>query len=277
MPKEIADMFGYTKGIYVNASEHYNGLMHPFLNMKFKAMVFFQGEAEGGTNSNPSSSTYARDFEALMTELRNRWGFDFPVYNVQISDYPGEECETNWTHVGEVRSQQYDAYKKMTGIRLIPSYDIGSKSTDPDGAHSPYKKALADRIVALALADLYNKGSEDDALAPEPDEINVISSTDEEKVIEIKFKNTGSGLVSLSGTDAVSGFVYGNTVHPYGAGSTTVNGTIVSNDTVRVIVSAGCKYIGYACTQRTMEKDVPTAQLYNSNDLPALAFDLKIK
>ena len=277
MPKEVADTFGYTKGIYVNASEHYNGLMHPFLNLKFTAMVFFQGEAEGGTNSYPASKTYARDFEALMTELRNRWGFDFPIYNVQISDYPGQECETHWTHVGEVRAQQYDAYKAMSGIRLIPSYDIGSKSTDPDGAHSPYKKELADRIVNIALADLYGIGKAEDALAPEPSDIKVISSTGEEKEIEIKFKYTGGGLTSLSKTDKVSGFVYGSTEHPYDEGSTAVSGTIVSADTVRMTVPAGCGYIGYACEQRTVLKDVPTAQLYNSNGLPALAFYLELK
>ena len=277
MPKETADKFSYKKGIYVNAAEHYNGLINPFVGMSFKAMVFFQGEAEGGTNSVPSSMNYARDFEALMTELRSRWGFDFPIYNVQISDYPGEECETYWTHVGDVRAQQYDAYKKMSGVRLIPSYDIGSKTTDPDGAHSPYKKELSDRISSLALADLYGVGKADDALAPEPDKITVVSSTAQEKVIDIKFKYAGDGLVSLSGSDTVSGFMSGKSVHPYLNEKNTVSGKIISKDTVRVTVPANCLYIGYASAYRTMKDDVPVMQLYNSNGLPALAFYLELK
>ena len=278
MPIELANQFNYTKGIFVAPAEHYNGLMHPFLKMKFKAMVFFQGEAEGGGNSVPSSSNYARDLEALITELRSRWGFDFPVYNVQLSNYTGEECETYWTHVGEVRSQQYDAYKVMSNMDLIPSYDIGSKNTDADGAHSPYKQALADRITDLALAELYGKGNTEDALAPEPAEITVVSETASEKVIEIKFANVGEGLTSLSGTSEASGFVYGKTVHPYTYGNKSVSGQIISADTVRVTVSADCKYIGYACMQLTATKDdVLIPQLYNSYNLPPLAFYLELK
>ena len=278
MPIELVNQFGYTKGIYVGPAEHYNGLMHPFLKMKFKAMVFFQGEAEGGTNSVPTSYNYARDLEALIAEYRNRWGFDFPVYNVQISNYTGEECETYWTHVGEVRAQQYDAYKVMTGTRLTPSFDLGSKSTDPDGAHSPYKKELADRIVDLALADLYGTGSADDALAPEPEQITVVSTTDTEKVIEIKFANAGEGLVSLSGTSEASGFVCGKAVHPYSSTCRTVSGEIISADTVRVTVPADAVYIGYACMQLTATSDdVLIPQLYNSHDLPPLAFYLQFE
>ena len=278
MPIEIANQFNYTKGIFVAPAEHYNGLMHPFLKMKFKAMVFFQGEAEGGGNSVPTSSNYARDLEALITELRSRWGFDFPVYNVQLSNYTGEECETYWTHVGEVRSQQYDAYKVMSSMRLIPSYDIGSKSTDPDGAHSPYKQELAARITDLALAELYGIGNAADALAPEPEQITVVSTTDKEKVVEIKFANVGEGLTSLSGTSEASGFVYGKTVHPYTYGNKTATGQIISADTVRVTVSADCKYIGYACMQLTATSDdVLIPQLYNSFNLPPLAFYLELK
>lgn len=278
MPKELADEFGYVKGIFAAPGEHYNGLMHPFLRMKFKGMVFFQGEAEGGTNSVPSSPEYARDFEALMTELRSRWGFDFPIYNVQISDYPGEETETNWTHVGEVRTKQYDAYKNMAGVRLIPSFDLGSKSTDREGAHSPYKKELADRIADLVLADIYGIGSADKALAPEPESVTVVSSSADEKVIDIKFKNTGSGLVSLSKTDVVSGFACGETEHPYDDVLTEVSGKITSADTVRVTVPGDAEYIGYACMKRTAtENDVLKTQLYSSNNLPALAFYLELK
>lgn len=277
MPKELADSFGYKKGIYVNPGDMYNGLTHPFLNMKFKGMIFFQGESEGGGNSVPSSTTYARDFKAYMNELRSRWGFDFLIYNIQLSNYVGEECETYWTHVGEVRAQQYDAYKVMSGIRLIPSYDLGSKTTDPDGAHSPRKKDLADRVSSVILADVYDTGAEGDVLAPEPVEITVVSSTSEGKVLDIKFTNVGTGLSSLSGTDTVSGFVYGKTAHPYTYGNVKTSGTIISADTVRVTVSAAAKYIGYASMAQTAENDVPITELYNSNDLPALAFYLEIK
>ncbi len=277
MPKETADKYNYTKGIFASPGSYYNALTHPFLKMKIKGMIFFQGEAEGGTNSVPSSKDYARDFEALMTELRSRWGVDFPVYNVQLSNYVGDEADINWTHVGEVRAQQYEAYKTMSGVKLIPSYDLGSKTTDPDGVHSPYKEALANRISALILADLYGVGSADKALAPEPAQITKVSSNDGEKTIEIKFINVGEGLISTGGSDSVSGFYCGTNEHPYDYYLTAVTAKIVSKDTVRLTVPASCGYIGYACTKRVDTNDVLNTQLYSSNELPALAFYLELE
>ena len=54
MPKELADEFGYVKGIFAAPGEHYNGLMHPFLRMKFKLNTNKRNvEACAGSNSAP--------------------------------------------------------------------------------------------------------------------------------------------------------------------------------------------------------------------------------
>ena len=107
---------------------------------------------------------------------------------------------------------------------------------------------------------------------------NQISTTDTEKVIEIKFANAGEGLVSLSGTSEASGFVCGKAVHPYSSTCQNVSGEIISADTVRVTVPADAVYIGYACMQLTATSDdVLIPQLYNSHDLPPLAFYLQFE
>ena len=274
MPKELADQFGYTKGGAVGVSKYYNGLINPFLKMKFTAMVFFQGESESFRGADPAPKNYARDFEALMTELRSRWGFDFPIYNIQLSDYTAK-AETEYPYainVSYVRAQQYNAYKKMSGVRLIPSYDLGAREGYANFLHSPYKKELAERVADLVLAEIYGVGSVDAALAPEPEKITVVSSTEDQKVIEIKFKNVGDGLRSSGGSDTVTGFAYGRTIQPNSLTATT--GKIISSDTVQLTVSAKCTYVGYANISH-VEKG--TAQLYNSYGLPALAFHLSVK
>lgn len=262
MPKELVAKFKYKVGGNVSPSAYYNALMHPFLNMKFKAMVFFQGESEAFAGANPAPKKYARDFEAVMTEYRRLWGFDFPIYNVQLSDYTAAGSKS-CINVGQVRTEQYNAYKAMTGIRLIPSYDLGAEEGDPNHFHSPYKKELAERIVPLILADLYGMGDINDALAPEPVEITL---SEDKTYFTVRFENVGEGLVSTSGDNTVAGFAVGKL-----AKLTPAEAEIISKDTVKVYVpkGAGSLGIGYAAITHVTDE---TVQLYNSNGIPALAF-----
>ena len=267
MPENLVTQFKYKIGGNVSPSGYYNVLVHPFLNMKFKAMVFFQGESESFAGANPTPKKYARDFEALMTEYRRLWGFDFPIYNVQLSDYTAEGSKT-CTNVGQVRGQQYDAYKAMTGVRLIPSYDLGAKEGYFNYFHSPYKKELGERVAKLILADLYGIGTAEDALAPEPAEIKL---SDDKTYFTVKFANVGEGLKSTGEDNKVAGFAVGKI-----AKLTKVEAEIISSDTVKVYVPSGTNVtaIGYAAITHVTSEDV---QLYNSNDIPALAFYLEVK
>ncbi len=266
MPKELVDEYRYRLGGNVGPSEYYNALIHPFIRVKFKGMVFFQGESEAFNNANPSPKKYTRDFMALMTEYRNRWGFEFPIYNVQLSDYTAK-AEPSMQNVGYIRSQQYNAYTGMTGVRLIPSYDLGANEGYWNYMHSPKKKELANRIADLALADQYGIGSADAALAPEPETVTLSA---DKTYVTIKFKNVGTGLKSSTGENTFAGFTLGqiNLPKKYVA----VSGEIISEDTVRVNIpeeTTKLTGIGYACQPHITKEN---CQLYNSNDLPALAF-----
>ena len=271
MPKEVASSFGYTTGGTVGLSEYYNGLTHPFLKLQFTGMVFFQGESDSSAGADSYANNYARNFEALMNELRSRWGFDFPIYNVQLSDYTSQSV-SGFPLVGVVRAQQYKAYKNMTGVRLIPSYDLGADESDANYLHSPYKKALGYRIADLILADVYGVGSADAALAPEPVSVKVVSRNNDMKTVEIKFANVGDGLVSQAGGNTFNGCVYGSNSSPKSV--TKVSGKITAKDTVQITVSGKATYAGYACAAHVADSDV---QLLNSYGLPVLAFYLPIQ
>lgn len=278
MPKELADSLGYTKGSQLKPAYFYNALAHPFLKMKFKGMVFCQGESESFYGANPPASNYDRDFEALMTELRSRWGFDFPIFNIQLSDYTSKSVDQTSTggylpNTGVVRMNQYKAYKNMNGVRLIPAYDLGSDEGDANYLHSPYKKELANRVADLILADIYSVGQTEKAFAPEPLSITVTGTSGSQKTIEIKFKNTGNGLKTTDGSDTFSGFVSGRTSLPI-YNTADVTGKIISKDTVRITVASNMKYIGLACRAHVAKTD---AKLVNSYGLPAPAFYLPIQ
>lgn len=272
MPKELANSLGYTTGFMMKPADYYNALTHPFLKMKFTGMVFCQGESETFVGANPPAANYARDFEALMTELRNRWGFDFPIYNIQLTDYTSQSVES-CPNTGYVRVQQYNAYKNMNGVRLIPAYDLGADEGYSNYLHSPYKKELGDRVADLVLAEIYGKGALEAALAPEPETISVARQGDN-KVVTVKFKNAGEGLKASNGSDSVGGFVYGRTKQPGNYAITQVSAKIISKDTVQITVPSKTIYIGCACKVNVPKTDV---RLVNSYGLPATAFYLPLE
>ena len=278
MPADLASSLGYGSNYtYTNygTGRYYNALAHPFLGLKFTGMIFFQGESETGRDA--TAEKYKRDFKAYMTEMRSRFGFDFPIYNIQLTDYTSKAAtEYGWTNVGYLRAQQYGAYKEMTGIRLIPSYDLGADEGYGNYAHSPYKDLLAKRVAKLVLADIYGIGTADAALAPEPVEVTTVSSTTSKKVINVRFTNVGTGLTTTDNSTTVTGFTYGRNASP--KSNTAVSAAIISKDTVQITVSRYSvstyfKYIGYACKNNVPKTD---AKLINSYGIPALAFWLPL-
>ncbi len=264
MPPEMVKEFKYKTGGNVAPSQYYNALVHPFLRMKFKAMIFFQGESEGFAGASPGPKKYARDLEALFTEYRTRWGFDFPIYCVQASDYTAEGVKT-CSNIGQIRAQQYDMYKSMKekGVRLIPSYDLGADEGYFNYFHSPYKRELAERILKLALADLYGVGTVDEALAPEIAESTLSA---DKTYYTVRFNNVGEGLTTSDGGTEVYGFAIGKVNK-----LTAVRAEIVSKDTVKLYLPerAALNGIGYAVENHVNKE---TANLCNSYGIPALAF-----
>lgn len=265
MPKELVDEFKYRLGGNVGPSEYYNALVNPFIRIKFKAMVFFQGESEAFNNANPTPKKYARDLLALFSNWRGKWGFDFPIYNIQLSDYTAKAL-SGMPNTGYIRSQQYNAYTSMEGVRLIPSYDLGAMEGYWNYMHSPKKKELANRVADLALAEQYGIGSVNDALAPEPETVTLSA---DKTYVTVKFKNVGTGLVSYTGDNTFAGFTFGQINLPSKHAAAT--GEIISEDTVRINIPEGIKLtgIGYACQPHVTKAD---CQLFNSNGLPSLAF-----
>ena len=151
----------------------------------------------------------------------------------------------------------------MTGVRLIPSYDLGSDENDPNFMHSPYKKELAERIARAVLADLYGA---DGAKKTYPPEIVSATLSDDKTYFTVKFKNVGDGLISDSGDGKVDGFGVGTVTKLVPA-----EAEIISADTVKVTVPEKAKLsgIGYAASPH-VEKE--SSHLRSSYGMPALAF-----
>ena len=262
VPEELAAEMGYDFGANVRQGGYYNTLINPFVGLPFSGMIFFQGESEGIWKD--QAERYDKELSMLVADERRRFGFDFPFFNIQLSDYRGEGLQY-FPYLDIVRMKQFDALKLIKNSYLTVAMDLGSPKDHPDFAHSPLKKALTARVSSLVLAAYYGIGDPSDAGSPVP-----VSTVTESGIVTVKFKNVSGGLKSRSGTAEVAGFTFGE----YGS-LTPAKAVITGADTVVVYVpeNTEAKQLNYAFSVVITEEN---AQLIKDGGLPCPAFSLKL-
>lgn len=270
MPAELNYELGYRNGANVREGGYYDTLIHPFIPLPFKAMIFFQGESEGCWKE--VADRFDTDMLAFFTFLRAKFDQNFPIYNIQLSDYP-RNCERFFPFIDITRTKQFDALSIIPDMTLTVDMDLGADEDYNDWAHSPRKLEFAERVASLALAKEYGVGSLQNVVSPRP----IFASLSEDKSeIKISFTDVGTGLI-VSGQDprmSVGLEVCGFTVGPY-ENRIAAKATITSRSevTVKVPEGADTSCVGYAFSIRVSRE---SSDLYNGNNLPCTAFLIKI-
>lgn len=270
MPEEVAHAEGYTFGANVKEAGYFNSLVHPFLKLPFKAMIYFQGESEGLDRG--FAERYAHDLSVLVADERARFGFNFPFYNIQLSDYRAEGAQF-FPFYDIVRTQQFDALKIIPNSTLTVDMDLGSPADYGDWAHSPRKLELAERVAALALAREYGIGSESEANSPMP----IYAKLEPDgKAIDITFENVHTGLIAWGHDpkDSIDMEVEGFYVGEYDLRQ-KAKATITTRYSVRVEVPEGVDptHVGYAMRTNLSPEEIT---LRNGANLPCPAFVMKL-
>lgn len=241
----------------------YNALLAPFQKMRIKGFLFYQGENDQG-----NAARYADMLSVYVSELRKRFGWDFPFYNVQLSSHGGDGL-TSWPKINQMRLAQYTAYKNIENSFLIVSMDEGYRDGDPDFAHPFYKKPVGHRLALAALTHDYGIGTLESSLSPDP----VYAYLDDRGVI-IKFRNVGDGLQTMGSHDKLLGF---RVLLDGGIVLRNLQATILSKDTVLLENVKEAIGIGYGLELVAMpegDDEQYIANLCNSAGLPAPAFQL---
>ncbi len=272
-PAWVAHEQGYTGGSAVCEGGYYNTLMHPFMGLSFKGMLFFQGESEAIGLS--TAQTYGDQFAALIADQRERFGHDFSLYYVQLCNYLGAEDgrPSSFKYQDVVRMKQFDALSKIPNAKMVVSMDLGSPMELFDHAHSPYKYELGRRLAYAALAKEYQVLDESEVTSPMPTKATL--SEDKTKII-VEFKNVADGLIVHGMTPEES---IGKTVAGFSIGDfpncKLVTATITSANTVEITVPSGTipTQVNYAYfTDITPEM----ITLYAGNGFPAVAFAMPL-
>ena len=271
LPEELAHNEGYYFGANVREAGYYNTLIHPFLGLQFRAMFFFQGESEAlDINLAPK---YTYELALLVADERRRFGFEFPFYNVQLSNYCTEGSKI-FRYVDIVRIKQYDALSVIPNSALLVAMDLGSPEDFHDWAHSPRKLELGERMAKLVMAREYGIERESEVTSPEPIEASYYPAAHK---IMIDFKNVSSGLTVLGHTpvDSLDREIEGFTVGDYN-NQIKVRATVATRSSVLIDLPEGMipDCVNYAYfTYVTIDN----ANLRGGNNLPCPAFSIPVK
>lgn len=283
LPIELAHGEGYHYGANVQEGGYYNTLIHPVLGLACKAMLFFQGESEGGDRS--LAEKYAYELALLVADERARFGQDFPFYNVQLSDYRDEGAQFfPWHDI--IRIQQFKALSVIPNSTLTVDMDLGAPADYPDWAHSPRKLELGERLALLALAKEYGIGRESECSSPRP---VVASLSGDGKQVVVEFTDIAEGLIAGGHSPAdsygmeVQGFSMGDYDHRTPAHAVISTRHSVTVDIPEAVLTAAERepdsaavvmgQVNYAFSLRITPEN---ANLRGGNNLPAPAFSLPV-
>jgi sialate O-acetylesterase len=158
----------------------FNGMIYPAMPYAIRGAIWYQGESIVGGSQ--GITLYPHVMETLVKTWRRLWGEgDFPFYAVQL---PNLQNISNNPRVREGQA----AILSLPNTGLAVTIDIG----DPKDVHPHNKEPLGDRLMRIALANVYHRNIEYSGPVYE-------SMTVEGMTIRVKFSHLGGGLVAKDG------------------------------------------------------------------------------
>ena len=222
----------------------YNAMVNPIINYKIAGVIWYQGE------SNVSrAKQYQKLFPLMINDWRNKWGYQFPFYFVQLAPfkYDGESKDK----LAELRDAQRLTLKlPKTGMAV--SLD---NTKDFHLIHPTNKESVGLRLAYIDLNRKYNKEIVDSGPLYKSKLIN-------KNKITIEFDYVGSGLTKKG--DKLLEFEIAGKNQKFIKANAQIknNKVLVWNNKI-----SNPKYVRYGW------KDTSTASLFNKEGLPASSFN----
>ena len=221
----------------------FNAMIHPLVPYTIKGVIWYQGESNVG-----KAEQYKRLFPNMIEDWRNKWGYEFPFYFVQIAPFlytdPAQKNQSQ-----KLRDAQRLALQTpKTGMAV--TLDVGKLTT----AHPAFKQTVGDRLALFALANEYGrKGITSGPLYKK--------ATVSGNKMTVEFSSVGGGL--LSSEKGLFGFEIAGKDKAYVPAQAHIvnNKVVVSSPAVAAPV-----FVRYAWS------DSSSASLFNKEKLPASTF-----
>jgi sialate O-acetylesterase len=123
---------------------NYNGMIAPIAKYDIAGAIWYQGEANVGTNN-----SYSQLLITMIDSWRNKWNKTFPFYYVQIAPYKyGSENVCALLQEQQTKTMSHP----KTGMVIVA--DLIDSVTN---IHPSNKRDVGNRLANWALAETYNK------------------------------------------------------------------------------------------------------------------------
>lgn len=147
-PSVVTSAYGIVQyGPNVLNSLLYNAMIHPIVCYAIKGAVWYQGENNAG-----DAYAYRTLFPNMMENWREKWGYDYPFYWVQLANFMAEAPvprESAWAELREAQTLALDLPQTGQAVTI----DIG----DPGDIHPRNKQEVGRRLALNALAKDYGR------------------------------------------------------------------------------------------------------------------------
>jgi sialate O-acetylesterase len=225
----------------------YNTMINPVIKFRIKGVVWYQGE-----NNTGRAYAYRTLFPALITDWRNKWGYEFPFYWVQLANlYPLNETpvESAWAELREAQTMTLSLPKTGQAVTC----DIGN----PNDIHPTNKQDVGRRLARIALHNDYGK-TEIIYSGPTFQSVEIIGN----KAV-ITMNTHGSVLAVHNKYGYLEGFAIAGEDKKFEWAKATVEGNKIIVYSTRVDHPVAVRY-GWA--------NNPGGNLFNTENLPAVPF-----
>lgn len=126
----------------------FNAMLNPIIPYTIKGAIWYQGE------SNAGEAYQYRDLMPLMIkDWRNRWGYEFPFYMVQLANYMQRQPEPKESSWAELREAQLLTAQHLENTGMATIIDIG----EANDIHPKNKQEVGRRLALLARANTYGE------------------------------------------------------------------------------------------------------------------------
>jgi sialate O-acetylesterase len=238
--RKEAEKIGPNQWVTTEPTVLYNAMIAPITPFKIGGTIWYQGES-----NTANADTYAELLTAMIGSWREKWGYEFPFYFVQIAPFNYGTPEQGVV----VRNEQRKAMDfPKTGMVVISDY------CTVDDIHPKNKQVVGLRLANLALNHTYKIGN-DEVYGPLFKEIKVNG-----KKIEVSFDHADGMYFKGKGPTQFEVAAKSGPFYPAKA--------IIKDN--KVILSA--KEIAEPARMRYAWSNTAMPNLFNGADLPASSF-----
>ncbi|MDR2948493.1 MAG: 9-O-acetylesterase [Prevotella sp.] len=225
----------------------YNAMINPITQLSIKGAIWYQGE-----NNASQAYNYRTLFPTMINNWREKWGYEFPFYWVQLANFMAKDNtpkDSEWAELREAQTMTLSL--PQTGQAVIT--DIG----DADDIHPRNKQDVGLRLALIALNKDYGK-TDIVYSGPTFKAMNI-----EGKKAIIEYNNIGQGLSVNNKYGYIEGFAIAGADQNFEWAKAYLDGNkvVVYSDKVANPVA-----VRYSWSNN------PDVNLFNKEGLPATPF-----